>query len=95
MFWPGSALTAAGGFIKQGDHLSFVVPPSLLSQRVQFGEARSIIMTMLRGEFVWRDAKFAGEAGGGMFHECGTPPALAAPPRLSTAFDPVAGKLSE
>ena len=53
------------------------------------------VMTLLRGKFVWRDGEFTGEAGGGMFHECDTPPALSAPPRLPTAFDPVAGKLVE
>ena len=53
------------------------------------------VITLLRGKFVWRDGEFTGEAGGGMFHECDTPPALAAPPRLPTAFDPVAGKLVE
>ena len=53
------------------------------------------VMTLLRGKFVWRDGEFTGEAGGGMFHECDPPPALSAPPRLPTAFDPVAGKLVE
>ena len=53
------------------------------------------VKTLLRGKFVWQDGEFTGEAGGGMFHECDTPPALAAPPRLPTAFDPVAGKLAD
>ena len=53
------------------------------------------VKTLLRGKFVWQDGEFTGEAGGGMFHECDTPPALAAPPRLPTAFDPVAGRLAD
>ena len=51
------------------------------------------VITLLRGEPVWRDGEFTGRQGGGMFHECDTPPALAAPPRRPTAFDPVSGKL--
>jgi dihydropyrimidinase len=53
------------------------------------------MMTLLRGKPVWRDGKFTGEAGGGRFYECDTPPALNAPRQLPTAFDPVAGKLSD
>lgn len=49
--------------------------------------------TLLRGRPVWRDGRFAGEAGGGKFHECARPPALDLPPRFPTAFDPVAGGL--
>lgn len=53
------------------------------------------VMTLLRGKFVWRDGEFTGEAGGGLFHKCDTPPALSAPRRLPTGFDPVAGTLGE
>lgn len=53
------------------------------------------VMTLLRGKAVWRDGEFTGEAGGGRFYQCDTPPALSAPRRLPTAFDPVTGKLSD
>ena len=53
------------------------------------------VATLLRGRPVWRDGEFTGEAGGGKFHECARPPALDAPARLPTAFDPVAGSLRE
>ena len=51
------------------------------------------IITLLRGEAVWRDGEFTGRQGGGMFHRCDTPPALSAPRRLPTEFDPIAGEL--
>ncbi|MEX2454215.1 MAG: dihydropyrimidinase [Rhodospirillaceae bacterium] len=50
-------------------------------------------ITLLRGRPVWRDRAFAGEAGGGRFHECARPPALDLPPRFPTDFDPVSGSL--
>ena len=53
------------------------------------------VMTLLRGRFVWRDGEFVGEAGGGCFHKCDIPPALAAPRRLPTGFDPVTGTLEK
>ena len=51
------------------------------------------VITLLRGEPVWRDGEFTGRQGGGMFHRCDTPPALSAPRRLPTDFDPIAGEL--
>ncbi len=51
------------------------------------------VMTLLRGEAVWRDGEFTGREGAGVFHRCDTPPALAAPARPVTPFDPIAGKL--
>jgi dihydropyrimidinase len=51
------------------------------------------VITLLRGSPVWRDGEFTGRAGGGMFHRCDTPPALDAPSRFPTGFDPVAGEL--
>ena len=53
------------------------------------------VITLLRGSPVWRDGKFTGRAGGGMFHRCDTPPALSAPSRFPTGFDPVSGSLLE
>ncbi len=51
------------------------------------------VMTLLRGAPVWRDGEFTGREGGGEFYRCDTPPALAAPARPATMFDPVSGKL--
>lgn len=53
------------------------------------------VITLLRGATVWRDGEFIGRAGGGMFHRCDTPPALSAPSRFPTGFDPVSGEYSE
>ena len=53
------------------------------------------VITLLRGSPVWRDGEFTGRAGGGMFHRCDTPPALSAPSRFPTGFDPVSGSLLE
>ncbi len=50
------------------------------------------VITLLRGSPVWRDGEFTGREGGGMFHRCDTPPALNAPTRFPTGFDPISGK---
>jgi dihydropyrimidinase len=52
------------------------------------------VITLLRGSPVWRDGQFTGQPGGGMFHKCETPPALDAPSRFPTGFNPVAGEYS-
>ena len=51
------------------------------------------VVTLSRGNVVWRDGEFTGKPGAGMFHRCDRSPALSAPPRPVTGFDPVAGKL--
>ena len=51
------------------------------------------VITLSRGNVVWRDGEFRGEAGAGTFLHRDPPPALSAPQRSVTPFDPVAGKL--
>ncbi|MDA1326993.1 MAG: dihydropyrimidinase [Proteobacteria bacterium] len=51
------------------------------------------ITTLSRGRVVWRDGVFDAKPGSGVFYRCDTPPALDAPPRPVTAFDPVEGRL--
>ncbi len=51
------------------------------------------VLTLSRGRVVCRDGAFTGTAGNGEFLPCDRPPALDAPPRPVTPFDPVAGKL--
>ena len=52
------------------------------------------ITRLSRGRAVWRDGQFDAVPGSGVFYRCDTPPALDAPPRPVTAFDPVTGTLS-
>ena len=51
------------------------------------------VTTLSRGRVVWRDGEFSAEPGSGVFYKCDEPPALSAPPRPVTAFDPVEGRL--
>ena len=51
------------------------------------------VVTLSRGNVVWRDGEFTGKPGAGRFHRCDRSPALSVPPRPVTGFDPVAGKL--
>lgn len=49
--------------------------------------------TLSRGRRVWHEGQFSAEPGSGIFYKCDEPPALSAPARPVTPFDPVAGKL--
>lgn len=49
--------------------------------------------TLSRGRMVWRNGEFSAEPGSGIFYKCDEPPALSAPARPVTPFDPVNGEL--
>ncbi|MBT5455043.1 MAG: dihydropyrimidinase [Rhodospirillaceae bacterium] len=49
--------------------------------------------TLSRGRVVWNDGEFSAEPGSGVFYKCDEPPALSAPARPVTPFDPIEGRL--